>query len=253
MSPWDKVAELVVKLPPRGRYILFASVSITAAAAIGYVAMTPACASRSIIILENNRSSECSANPEEQKPTLTLPKGAKARQPGNSFAPVPIGSHSAPTEDKAPRPAEHAQIIRSVDGQRELREKLGLTLIEAEDFLVPAPDGIYGFVYAGTFASYWKDQNGPQIRNVQNPIYFELQKRSTGVSYIVGYMRADTAKNITEGNSGPVDIKIYSKRYRPTDVVVAVPVANIIKVAQSEITFRDAGIIPVLELSLEFF
>jgi hypothetical protein len=150
-----------------------------------------------------------------------------------------------------PAAVPNADISFDATGREDFRKRYGLSVVDVESApLEETPGNSFGFAYGGSFATVWKDKlNTLTIRSTPRSVHFEVQKRGEGATYIVGFMRGDSAKEMQASRAYPEKIRLYSERYKSTDAVVALPVQSIQSVGQSTIDITGTNYIPVLDLS----
>jgi hypothetical protein len=250
---WDFVWE---RLKNTSSVALLIAVVILVLAVGGYLLTTPICESRSFALgieIDRTHLPRCAepAYERDQLPKAAPASAAPSPQPTLPNAPA-IAAAPAPPDSSPASSNGRPEITFANNGVQELRATHRLSIVQAdEDVLASTPTGTFGFVYSGSFATVWKQSMGElTVRNTARDIYFEIQKREDGQVYIVGFMRGDVARQLNYGIPPMVNFKIYNKRYRTTDAIVAVPVANIVALGQSEINFGENKVIPVLDLTL---
>ena len=219
-----------------GSALLISAVS-GAAYGVVYVEAAKPCQVRSIGPLINDRTHECPTKPGGQTGNKESDAGA-------------VGAPLLPGLDPLRASIE---VLPPGHRQEEMREAHGLMLIEAEvESLNSMPGGTYAYVWGGTFATHWRDGHARlTVRRSMRAEYFEVERREDGRAFLIGFVRGDVAKAISQGTDSPDEIKVYARRYGKTDVVIAIPVAALTSVGQDEIAFPNDAIIPVLELGLK--
>lgn len=176
-------------------------------------------------------------------------------QPDPSSSASPASAQDKPTTPDKPPIAKPVSMLPDISfdpkGREIFRGTHGLTLVDVETAVLDeTPKSTFGFAYGGSFASVWKDKLGIlTVRSTPRSVHFEVQKRSNGAVYIVGFMRGDSAREMQQTNRYPSSIKLYSERYKPTDAIVAIPVSEIGDVGQSVIDISGSKYIPVLDIS----
>lgn len=152
--------------------------------------------------------------------------------------------------DSPPLPLE---FRFSKSGREESRATNRLSLIGGEsDLLGEMPDSTWGYFYDGSFSTVWRrgEIHDLTVRNRSPDLRFEVQKRSSGRIYIGGYMRGDIARSLAARPQASEAIKLYSKRYLPTDAFVTIPLERIVGVEMTEITLPRNHTIPVMVLTI---
>ena len=229
------VKKFMEDLQPFAQRAIGGTVLVGVFAGTVYVVSAEPCQNRALGPFVNDRSGECPVKSEN---------GGTAERTNSAPAPSPAFANS---------PRDAIEILPPRHEQDQLRSTHGLMLIEAEEeTLKSMPRGTYAYVWGGTFATNWRDGHGQlTVRRSMRAEYFELQKRNDGHAYLIGFVRGDAAKSMAHAPGSPVEVDIYSHRFRDTDVVIAIPVAALKSVGQDEIQFPKDAIIPVLELRLD--
>lgn len=251
-TSWAEVVKIwVLKVPGLA---LLAALLFVLILIVTYLMYTPECERRSFVFgIEADRTKlpKCSAPPTE--PKAAVPK-QQERQTPPAVAATPTPTPKSTNSPNIPA-SENFVVSFAESGREDIRQKFGLTLVQAESAsLQETPNKAFGFVWGTSLISVWRNKllDTLTVRSVQRAISFEIQTHANSARYIVGFVRGDVARQINESGSLKGKINLYNTRYKPTDAIIAIPLDSIRDIEEADpIELREDRYIPGMKINFD--